>query len=497
MTDARHPLRLRFAPSPTGWLHLGNARTALFNWLVARGQGGTFLLRIEDTDRERSTSESETSILDDLRWLGLDWDEGVGVGGPAEPYRQSEAGAIYRAAVEELLQRGGAYPCFCSREELDAERTAQSEAGHGRIGYSGRCRSIGPDEARQRVAAGASHVWRLRFPSDDTVIAFDDIVRGRVGFQVSTLGGDMILVRADGTPTYQFAVVVDDHRMGVTHVLRGEDHLTNTPKQILLFEAFGWTPPRYGHMAMILGPDRSKLSKRHGSVNVRQFREEGVLPEALFNALALLGWNPGDDREVLRRDELVAAFSLERLVPSAGVFDVAKLRWLSGQHIRLLTPAAFTEAARNWLNVHAAAAVSALDADALTAMLPLLQGKIETLSQLVPLLTPLRPGLAERDADVDALLAMATLPGLLAATEAALAELPAPGPDREPWFADLMAKAKTVPGAKGRTLFQPLRFLLTGTPHGPDLGPLVACIPTDILRGRPAVVRALLPETHP
>jgi nondiscriminating glutamyl-tRNA synthetase len=494
LTHATDSLRLRFAPSPTGWLHLGNARTALFNWLTARGRGGTFVLRIEDTDRERSTAESEASILDDLRWLGLDWDEGVAAGGDAAPYRQSEAGDIYRAAIGDLLARGVAYPCFCSREELDAERAEQTTAGHGRIGYSGRCRTIAPADADRRIADGASHVWRLRFPADDKTVAFDDLVRGRVSFQVSTLGGDMILVRADGTPTYQFAVVVDDHRMGITHVLRGEDHLTNTPKQMLLFEAFGWTAPRYGHMAMILGPDRSKLSKRHGSVNVRQFRDEGVLPEALFNALALLGWSPGDDREVFRREELIAAFSLDRLVPSAGVFDIAKLHWLNGQHIRALTPATFATTALAWLTEHHADAVAAVDRQALAALLPLLQEKIETLSQLLPLLSPLRAGLAERNADVEAVLAMETVPALLDTVDGALADVPAPGPERDAWFSTLMAKAKEQPGAKGRLLFQPLRLILTGTPHGPDLGPLVACIPTDILRARPKALRALLEE---
>ncbi len=490
-------MRLRFAPSPTGWLHLGNARTALFNWLAARGQGGTFVLRIEDTDRERSTVESESSILDDLRWLGLDWDEGVAVGGSAAPYRQSEAGDIYRDAIDNLLSRGVAYPCFCSREELDAERAEQTAAGHGRIGYSGRCRAIAPADAHRRIAAGTSHVWRLRFPTDDAIVAFDDLVRGRVSFQVSTLGGDMILVRADGTPTYQFAVVVDDHRMDITHVLRGEDHLTNTPKQILLFEAFGWTPPRYGHMAMILGPDRSKLSKRHGSVNVRQFRAEGILPDALFNALALLGWSSGDDREVFRRDELITAFSLDRLVPSAGVFDIAKLHWLNGQHIRALDPKDFTATALAWLTTHASDVIAVIDPIALAALLPLLQEKVETLSQLLALLSPLQPGIVGPNADVAAVLAMETMPTLLKVVDDALEALPAPGSDREAWFNTLMTGAKALPGVKGRTLFQPLRLILTGSPHGPDLGPLVACIPSDILRTRPKALRALLEETRP
>lgn len=484
-------LRVRFAPSPTGWLHLGNARTALFNWLLARGRGGTMILRIEDTDRERSTAESERSILEDLRWLGLDWDEGVEVGGPAAPYRQSEADEIYRRAVVELQARDGVYPCFCSRERLDADREAQSRAGHGRIGYAGHCRAIDPAEARRRIEAGEGHVWRLRFPDDEQVIEFEDLVRGRVGFQVSTLGGDMILVRADGTPTYQFAVVVDDHRMGITHVLRGEDHLTNTPKQILLFRALGWQPPVYGHMAMILGPDRSKLSKRHGSVNVRQFHDEGVLPEALFNALALLGWNPGDDREVFGRDELVAAFSLDRLIPSAGVFDVAKLHWLSGMHIRALSPEAFTARALDWLRTHRPEVVEVIGAAVLGQALPLFREKVETLGQLVPLLSPLGEGVAPLDADFEAVLAMETLPAIADVVAAAMTDLPEAGEGRAEWFQRLMSDAKAVPGAKGRTLFQPIRLLLTGAPHGPDLGPLITCIPSAVLRARPAAVTAL------
>ncbi len=282
-------IRLRFAPSPTGHLHVGNARTALFNWLLARGSGGVFLLRIEDTDSERSTAQSEASILEDLRWLGLDWDEGPDVGGPCGPYRQSERQSLYRAHLEHLLERGLAYRCFCSPEQLDAERKAALAAGQP-ARYSGRCRSLQAAEIDRRLAAGERAAMRFAVP-DGRDVVFEDAVRGAVRFSTDVIG-DPVIVRSDGTPAYNFAVVVDDALMKVTHVIRGEDHVSNTPRQILLYEALGYAPPTFAHLALVMGPDHSPLSKRHGATSVAEFRAKGYLPEALVNYLALVGWSP-------------------------------------------------------------------------------------------------------------------------------------------------------------------------------------------------------------
>ena len=284
-------MRLRFAPSPTGQLHVGNARTALFNWLLAKGKGGTFVFRVEDTDRARSTTASEHAIIEDLRWLGLDWDEGVDAGGEHGPYRQSERLHIYRAHAVELMSNGHAYRCFCSEQQLEADRQAALQAGRPPK-YSGRCREISRQQARRRIDTGDPAVIRFRVPEGREVV-FDDAVRGEVRFNTEVIG-DPVLVRSDGVPAYNYAVVIDDALMEVTDVIRGEDHISNTPRQILLYEAFGWSPPRFAHVSLVMGPDHSPLSKRHGATSVKEFRDRGYLPEALTNYLALIGWSPGD-----------------------------------------------------------------------------------------------------------------------------------------------------------------------------------------------------------
>src|SRR5919106_5497101 len=333
-------MRLRFAPSPTGNLHVGNARTALFNWLLARGSGGTFILRIEDTDVERSTKESERAIIDDLRWMGLDWTEGVDAGGEHGPYRQSERLHIYRAHAEELLSKGRAYYCFCAEEQLEADRQAALSEGRPPK-YVGRCRHLSRDESRRRVEQGEHAV--IRFPVPDAgEVVFNDIVRGEVRFSTDVIG-DPVLVRSDGHPAYNYAVVIDDALMKVTHVIRGEDHISNTPRQILLYEAFGWTPPSFAHLSLVMGPDHAPLSKRHGATSVKEFRDKGYLPEALVNSLALIGWSPGHDDELLPIDELARRFSLEGVGHSAGVFDEEKLAWANRHYLKIADPARIAE----------------------------------------------------------------------------------------------------------------------------------------------------------
>ncbi|MFQ5827553.1 MAG: glutamate--tRNA ligase [Candidatus Methylomirabilia bacterium] len=313
------PVRVRFAPSPTGHLHVGGARTALFNWLFARRHKGTFILRIEDTDRSRSTEEFIASILDALRWLGLDWDEGP----PTPGYRQTERMEIYRAHAERLLAEGKAYRCECAPDELEAERRATQARG-ATFRYSGRCRDRG-------VSASVPHALRLRIPlAGQTVV--QDLIHGEVSFDHAQLD-DWILVRTDGTPTYNFCVVVDDVTMKITHVIRGNDHLSNTPKQILCYQALGYPSPAFGHIPMILGPDRSRLSKRHGATSVLAFREAGILPEAMVNYLARLGWSHGD-QEIFSQDELIEHFDLAHVGAAGAVFDRAKLEWLSNHWMK-------------------------------------------------------------------------------------------------------------------------------------------------------------------
>ena len=329
------PMRVRFAPSPTGQLHVGNARTALFNWLMARGQGGAFILRIEDTDVERSTRESGEAILQDLRWLGLTWDEGPDVGGAYAPYRQSERLHLYQSCAEELLGAGRAYHCFCTTTQLEAERRAAVAEGRP-AHYAGTCRRLSREQALARIADGERPAIRFRVPEDRDIV-FRDLVRGDVRFHADVIG-DPIILRADRTPAYNFAVVVDDALMAVTHVVRGEDHISNTPRQILMYEALGFVPPAFAHLAMVLGPDHSPLSKRHGATSVAEFRARGYLPEALLNYLALLGWSPGDDEELLPIDELARRFLIERVGHSAGVFDEEKLAWVNRHYLKMSEP---------------------------------------------------------------------------------------------------------------------------------------------------------------
>ncbi len=325
-------VRVRFAPSPTGHLHVGGVRTALYNQLFARGRGGAFVLRIEDTDAARSTEESVRTILDSLRWLGLEWDEGPDKSGPYGPYFQSERRGRYRLHADALRAAGRAYPCYCTADELEARRAAGPE--RGAAGYDGRCRRL--DDAARAALAAEGRAPALRFAHDPAgETAWDDVVRGRVTFPNEVLD-DFVLMRSDGLPTYNFACVVDDHEMDITHVIRGDDHISNTPRQILLYDAFGWARPVFAHVSMILGSDGARLSKRHGATSVEAFRDLGYVPEALVNFLALLGWSPGDDREVLTLAELEREFRLERVIASPAVFDLQKLEWMNAQHLKRL-----------------------------------------------------------------------------------------------------------------------------------------------------------------
>lgn len=324
-------VRVRFAPSPTGPLHIGGARSALFNWLLARRYGGTMIVRIEDTDLERSSLESEQNILNALTWLGIDWDEGINKGGAHGPYRQTERLDTYRDAADKLLNSGQAYYCYCTEEDLEAERQICMEKGE-LPRYLGKCRNLSNEDRAKFEAESRKKVIRFRVPEDENIVV-QDIVRGNVVFESNGVG-DYVIVKSDGIPTYNFAVVMDDALMGITHVIRGEEHLSNTPRQLLLYDALGLQTPTFAHVSLILGKDRSKMSKRHGSTSIEAYQNQGYLPEALVNFLVLLGWSPEGEQEIFTLDELVQQFSLDRVAKNPAVFDVDKLNWINGNYIR-------------------------------------------------------------------------------------------------------------------------------------------------------------------
>jgi glutamyl-tRNA synthetase/nondiscriminating glutamyl-tRNA synthetase len=472
-------VRVRFAPSPTGQLHVGNARTALFNWLVARKLGGTNILRIEDTDVERSEERFETQLIEDLKWLGLDWEEGPDRGGDYGPYRQSDRKQIYHDYAERLLNEGKAYLCFCTPEELDAERQRAASLHRPQI-YSGKCRAIDPAEAAGRRAAGAMAAIRLHIP--ERPIRFHDIVRGEVEFSNESVS-DPIIMRSSGMPVYNYVVVIDDALMKITHVIRGDDHLSNTPKQVALYEALGWPVPEFAHLSTILGSDRERLSKRHGAISIANFRDMGVLPEALVNYLALLGWAPsGGDREIFSLEELKKEFSLERVTPSPAVFDMQKLYWLNRHYIthaapdRLLqlTLPAFVKAGfvssnglndqtRKWLHEVIALLAPSID-------------KIEDLPARASLFFDFNPAAARQSPDNQDVLRAEKTPAVISAFSKRVTD--GAGPLTAERFKAIMNEVKTETGAKGKDLFHPIRTVLTGSHSGPEFDKLIPLIET-------------------
>ncbi len=386
--EPSEPPVTRVAPSPTGDPHVGTAYTALFSYALARRHGGRFILRIEDTDRARSTRASEEAILDALRWVGLEWDEGPDVGGPHGPYRQSERTAVYREHVERLMASGGAYRCFCSPERLADLRQRQLRDKTD-VGYDGRCRSLSASEAADRAAAGEPHVVRLAMPREGQTVV-RDLLRGDVVFE-NARSDDQVLLKSDGFPTYHLANVVDDHLMGVNHVLRGEEWLSSAPKHLVMYERFGWTPPVLCHLPLLRNPDRSKLSKRKNPTSIRFYRQLGILPQALLNYLALMGWTMPDGRELFSLEEMVQQFDPTRIALGGPVFDLAKLTWLNGKVIReSMTPEELLDAVRAWR----------LNDDYLGAIMPLVQPRLETLGDVVPLCDYLLTGRLRVDAGV-------------------------------------------------------------------------------------------------
>ena len=462
-------VRVRFAPSPTGWLHVGGARTAYFNWLYARQHHGRLVLRIEDTDVERSSADAERGVLDDLAWLGLDCDEGPGQTPDAEaadagPYRQSERLPLYRRRADELAERELVYPCFCDDADLERRRAAALASGRPPH-YDGRCRALSAAERDRRLAAREPHSLRFAVESVDWVL--EDLVRGTVRFPAGVVG-DFVVLRTSGLPTYNFACVVDDAGMRISHVIRAEEHLANTPRQLMLYAAFGLTPPRFAHVPLILNRDRTKMSKRSGeaAVAVGDYRRAGIVPEALLSYLALLGFHPGDDREILSRADLLEAFSLERVGRSGAVFDPDKLRWVNAHYLHHAPGA---DLAR-WGAEFLPAAARALDPGRQAALLEAVRGNLATLADLPGELEPLLGEVADPDAEARGVLGAPRsreICGALADNLETLADW-----SGEAVKSALLAVGKRL-GIKGRELFQPVRAALTGRVHGPEL-PVVA-----------------------
>jgi glutamyl-tRNA synthetase len=441
-------VRVRFAPSPTGHLHVGGARTAIFNWLFARHHKGAFIIRVEDTDQARSTRESEQMVLDDLHWLDLGWEEGPDIGGPHAPYRQSERVDTYSAAAQQLLASGAAYRCFCTEEELEAKRK-QAEADGRPPHYDLTCYRLSAQQISARLAMWTPFALRFHVP-DDGDVTINDLIRGQVSWRKESLG-DFILVRSDGLPTYNYSVVVDDHDMEITHVIRAEEHLTNTHRQVLIYRALSWAVPEFAHVSLILGQDRTKLSKRHGATSVSAYAEEGFLAEAMFNYLALLGWSSPDSREVFPREFAVENFSLDRVNAAPAVFDPQKFEWLNGQYIHAM-PAAE-------LRPRVAAFIGS-DPD-------WLEEGIEVVKKGLSKLTQFREAfgfILEYDAEN----VRAGVPRQFA--EALLREFDENGvPLDEAGYHAMVERLKSATGLKGKALFMPLRLAVTGLDHGPEL----------------------------
>ena len=456
--------RVRFAPSPTGYLHVGGARTALFNWLYARRLGGTFVLRIEDTDKERSSTDMVAGILDGLRWLGLDWDEGPEVGGPHGPYFQSERLDRYREAASRLVAGGYAYYCYCSPERLRDKREQADRRGEA-WQYDRTCLALTPERLAALDAVAAPRAIRFKVPATRT--SFDDAIHGRIEFDPRHIE-DFVVLRSDQHPTYHLSVVVDDVDMKISHVIRGDDHISNTPKHLLLFEAFGAPAPAFAHVPLILGADKKRLSKRHGATSVTEYRRQGYLPGALVNFLALLGWSPGDDRELMSMTEMVERYSLEGTSSGDAVFNTEKLDWMNGQYIARLSGRELLQAVEPWLAGAGLLPVAARPSDAwLDRLLDLLRPRAKRLTDFVDLA---RPFLRETvEYEPEAVARHLSAPGLDAHVAALAARLREVEPFDEPHVEAAVRETAAQRGMKAGGLIHATRVAVTGRTASPGL----------------------------
>ncbi|MEW4221911.1 glutamate--tRNA ligase [Rossellomorea marisflavi] len=460
-------VRVRYAPSPTGHLHIGNARTALFNYLYARSVGGKFIIRIEDTDKKRNIEGGEESQLKYLQWLGIDWDESVDKEGEYGPYRQSERNHIYEQYLNELLESGKAYKCYCTEEELEAEREAQSASGQ-MPRYSGKCRNLTAEEQEKLAAEGRQPSIRFRVP-EGRVFSFNDIVKDEVSFESDGIG-DFVIAKKDGTPTYNFAVAVDDYLMKISHVLRGEDHISNTPKQLMIFDALGWEPPVFGHMTLIVNESRKKLSKRDESIIqfIEQYEALGYLPEALFNFIALLGWSPKGEDELFSREEFIKIFDPERLSTSSALFDNQKLTWMNNQYMKALDLDQVVALAEPHLIK--AGKISgnptAEEHEWVRRVVGLYQEQMSFGAEIVELSEMFFKDDLEYDAEAKAVLDEEEVPEVL---RAFLEEIEALETYEAAEIKKSIKNVQKSTGHKGKKLFMPIRVAVTGQTHGPEL----------------------------
>lgn len=475
--NSENPIRVRFAPSPTGYLHVGNIRTALFNWLWARHFNGSFILRIEDTDAERSKAKYEKQLMDDLRWLGLQWNEGIDCTGSYGPYRQSDRYEIYQKCAQRLLTEDKAFRCFCSEEELEKNRQqqlARSETAR----YSGKCRNLSAAELEDRLKAKTPFTLRLRVRPG--IVGFSDLVFGRVEIETVQIS-DPVLLRSDGSPTYNFCCVIDDCMMKVTHVIRGDGHLSNTHRQILIYEALSAPVPHFAHLSTILGPDGQKLSKRHGATSIEEFRRQGYLPEALANYLALLGWSsPNEGQEIMSLDEIAGQFDLTRVIKSPAIFDNAKLDWMNRSYINKTDSNALVEEAKGFF-VEAGLVPAQLDPETsswLAQVIDLTKTHVDHLDQL-----PREAGIIygfEKDppeVDADAREALENPEGKAVAREFMRLAVEKEIMSTES-YREIVAQVKANTRQKGRNLFHPIRAAITGRGSGPDLERLIPLFET-------------------
>lgn len=475
-------VRVRFAPSPTGPFHIGGARSALFNYLVAKHTGGKFVVRIEDTDRKRSTSESEENIKEALKWLGINWDEGIDVGGPDGPYRQTERLEIYKKYTEKLLAEGKAYYCFCTPEELEAEKDEQLKKGETPV-YSGKCSHLPQETVEQYLKEGRPYVIRIATPKNET-LEVDDLVRGHVSFDSNKVG-DFVIVKSDGIPVYNYCVVIDDALMHITHVIRAEEHLSNTPRQIVLYHALGFTVPKFAHVSLILGADKKKMSKRHGATSVQQYRDAGYLPDALINFLGLLGWTPNSDQEIFSRDELIEQFTLDRVAKNPAVFDIEKLNWINFHYMKQLDADQLLAVCLPHLQQagYASQNPDAAEMKWLTDMVWAMREHVQYGAQIVDAAKIFfTDDFSPENEETAAVLQEETAPAVLTMFHDELAALDEVTADTvQPLFKKIQKGLKV----KGKFVYMPIRVAVTGVMHGPDLNSIVA------LMGREKVLARL------
>jgi nondiscriminating glutamyl-tRNA synthetase len=468
-------VRVRYAPSPTGHLHIGGARTALFNYLFARHHGGKFIVRIEDTDTERNIEGGELSQLENLKWLGIEYDESVDIGGPYGPYRQMERLDLYTKHAQEMLENGRAYKCFCTTEELEAEREKQKAAGIAAPMYNGTCRHLSAEEVAEKESAGLPYTIRIRVPENVTY-KIEDLVRGTVTFESKDIG-DWVLVKANGVPTYNFAVVFDDHYMKISHVFRGEEHITNTPKQLMIFDAFGWEYPRYGHMTLIVNEERKKLSKRDESIIqfISQYKNLGYLPDAMFNFFALLGWSPGGEEEIFTHEELIQLFDESRLSKSPSMFDKQKLTWMNNQYVKKLSLDEVVALALPHLQEAGLVKKEMTETEAVWVrdLVALYHEQLSFGAEIVELSAQFFKEEIEYDEVSQAVLGGEQVPEVMASFKGQLEALETFD------AASIKAAIKAVQketGHKGKNLFMPIRVVTTGQTHGPELPDAIALI---------------------